>query len=368
MAPRCARSIHRRCAGRLSLLFVLVGFAPSGIHAQSKLRILAPDGSPVQAARVEVYGKGALLDVLVSDVDGEVELAWEDWPTLRRISVSHLGFDPVLVQADDLLMMASLKLSPAPVAIDGVSVSVDGDLCPLTPSAIARERWEEVAGQYSSDTRRQTLATRYRHAAGRAMQGEMRRTKGASFLTVADARPTRVWRRVEGTAGPLESFVEEDGYSWTPARFRWSQRELNHAYPSFELWQTYHFSTPEFGDLHDFAILFEDDRTMRIAFCPNGRGSGTELMGTLDLLPGDRFVSAEWRFITDDPNEDAGGEVRFAAPEPGRVNLPHLLAAQGIFFRHNGKDPPYPDSPRSYHRELYVDIEWRPVRSATGSR
>lgn len=93
-------------------------------------------------------------------------------------------------------------------------------------------------------------------------------------------------------------------------------------------------------------------------FCPRGNGDRGSVRGVVRLNPEVGFLNADWRFAVPERDEGAGGSVELYALAEASDARPHLMAARGIFFRHSGREPPYPDLPRSYGRESVEVTGW----------
>jgi hypothetical protein len=332
--------------------------APTTVRAQVQVRVTTADGTPVPAVRVDVYGTAERIRTLTTNADGTVELGPDRWDDVRRISLSHLGFEPVLIQRDELSPLTAVRLAPEALPIEGFDVRVVGRTCPLAGSDEARALWAEVAARYSTDTGRRPLYAEFGFDAGPQMSDRLMSALDPPGRT-SGSRHTAPGRTTASSGGPLEQMIEQRGYSWPGPRREWSARHLRRWYPSLEMWDAYHFATHTFGERHDFEVLSERGDAVRLAFCPRDGATGTTLSGVLELVRGDRFLQARWKFHADGVDEDAGGVVTFVTHREGTRRLPHLLAGQGVFFRHGGHDPPYPELPRAYYREVFANVEWR---------
>jgi hypothetical protein len=93
------------------------------------------------------------------------------------------------------------------------------------------------------------------------------------------------------------------------------------------------FTGEHFGATHTFSILHQAaDRTTTIAFCPRERmGNTGQIAGTLVIAADTTLHLARWTFRTPRPDEDAGGEAIYYAPEPALGNA--LLTRETIFWR-----------------------------------
>jgi hypothetical protein len=157
----------------------------------------------------------------------------------------------------------------------------------------------------------------------------------------------------------LDERIERAGYAWPPFTIDGPTLHTNGwGYPAFHMRAAHHFASPVFGALHDFAAFDVSDERATLVFCGNGRANGPSIHGTITLIPGRAFVDAEWRFQTPAPDEGAGGSVTFATFVDGAGSPPHLVSSGGLFYRHNGIEPPYPDLPRTYEREISANVRW----------
>lgn len=327
--------------------------------AQVSLTVVDAGGLPVPAVSIHVLGTAEVIQELFTGVDGVVVIDTPRWPDVRRLSISHLGFRTRIFQADALPIDGVIFLERDPVGIEGLEVEARGELCPIDPDPRGREIWAAVAARYASDTGRRRFAGTSKQGSGSVREQHLYRVDSGRLRATEDRVATPVYRAVDRRERFLESFVEEDGYIWSPPRITYGSRTLAWEYPRFETTHAYHFATEVFGRLHDFAVASERYGRTTLAFCPRAGAPDHGLRGLIEVVPGNRFVHAEWLFSTGDPEEGAGGEVVFQAFHESRNRRPHLLAWRGLFFRHSGKTPPYPELGRDYYREVRDEMEWR---------
>lgn len=338
-------------AAAAALLFCVAGVGPA--YGQQAVRVVDASGDGVPSVRVEAYGRATLLDAAATDANGWAHLNTEGWAAVRRLTLRHLGYQTLVIPIEQFDETRPISMEESAYALDGFSVEVTGDSCRGTDAPEARRLWSEAASTYSQDTGRRPVWAAYRFDAGPVMP------RGLHSVTEDGlAARERTVRTNPRSAGAVEAVVRRQGYSWLPPDVRWGVRDLHRAYPALEMWDAYHFVTKTFGDLHTFRIVRRRDEGATIEFCPRG-SEGTRLLGTLELDEKQRFTRATWRFVSEDPDEDAGGRVDFLTFFEGKVRRPHLLASKGIFYRHSGRPVPHPDLPRSYYRELFVSTEWR---------
>lgn len=334
----------------------------SPVEGQVHLRVQTMEGRPVAGVQVDVWGATERLGTFATDGAGRVLL---DTPALegaRRVSFSHLGFTTLVASMEQVEHGSPIRLEPRPLDLPGLTVSVEADPCTRPPTQEARRAWEAAASRYAKDTG--TLKT---HAAGLFTSG-MRRQPELFDVDESRLRPTSVywapaaWPPEQGKFTLLEEAVRREGYATRPTMEQTlgGARHLNWIYPQLDGRHAYHFVTDAFGGLHDFRVVAEGPHGSVLAFCPNGALGGLPGMrGTIAVSADGLLGSATWRFTVTDPDEGAGGEVIFMSfLEPGEV-LPHLVPARGLFFRHNGRTPPFPDLPRDYYRVLRINTSWR---------
>lgn len=356
------------------LLFAALGLLPLSLHAQQLTgRVLTEGGNPLPATTVEVWGRAVILYTTSSEAGG-----WFTVPDLRdsgatRYVFRYLGRRVQIIQKEDLRDGSVVRLALGPdYRMDGLAVTVARNVCPLPDEPAARARWERAAGHYNQDTSHRGISGYY--------QAEMRDVNendlfqdidGAIHATLAMGESWRAGVRAEyGTVLTLEDMARARGYAWKrefnngPEQFLGRDRHLNWLYAELDTRSAYHFATQTFGSLHTFAVVTEDESGMRIQFCPRRDDDDPpSIRGTLLVGPDDELVEAEWRFRTKDPDEGAGGWVRFGTrPDPGG-GVQHLVADRGMFFRHNGFEKPYPNQPRWLLRDLRDWPTW--VISAT---
>lgn len=338
-------------------LVLLVSARPAS--AQVMLTIVDGSGAPVPAVSVHVLGTAEIIQELYSGTDGTVVIDTPRWPDVRRLSMSHLGFRTRILQADALPVDGTVLIEPQPLGIEGFEVEARGELCPILPDPAAREVWQEVAARYAADTGRRRLVGTSLRGAGPVREPYLYRVDSDGLERTEDRIAPGVYRPGFARGEPLERRIEEEGYAWEPPPVTYGVRTLAWEYPRLESTHAYHFATEAFGRLHDFALVGERYGRTTLVFCPRRADRDDGLRGLLEVVPGTRFVHAEWIFRTDEPREGAGGEVVFQTYHEGRTRRPHLLAWRGIFFRHSGHTPPYPELGRDYFREVRDEMEWR---------
>jgi len=312
---------------------------------------------PLPSVRVDVIGRGEVLEVVVTSTDGMAVLSEERWDEVRRISISHVGYATRLVSVEDLTPDTDIYLEPNATPIEGFVVDAEA-LCPVADDPDARALWEAVASNYSAATGERALSARMTRSSGPIRSDELHRW-------VAPDNPIVVFGRGEGVDTSNKwarggSRVARDGYAWEPvfvggigsARFlNWEYLDLHHD-------EAAHLVTEAFGDLHSFSLAGERGGETTLVFCPVQDGPEANIRGTLVVTSDVSLLRADWRFDTPRDDEGAGGWAEFASVYSPTDPLPHLVPARGAYFRHDGTEPEYPELPRTYLREVVVYQEW----------
>jgi hypothetical protein len=338
----------------ISLALSLVWSAD--LSAQVAGQVRTDDGSALPGAEVVFWGGGQVLAEDVTDPAGRFEVALEP-AEVRRISVHYVGFGTEIVAGEQLSGdPLDIRLSALPISLPEVAVLLTRDICNEPEDPAARALWESARQSYQKDT-----GVRGGLAWGRGLETDVRGDRlgdyGDSRL-VGWGRGWGMWPSGEGRIRPsLEESVVEFGYAWRPglSTSGTERRHLNWSYPEFEQRHAYHFVTDTFGARHTFHLL--EEGSSEIAFCPIER-SQAWLQGRLSLGADGSFVSLRWAVRTSDPQEGAGGEVLFMDAHDvagGR----HLVSGRGVFWRHDGRKPLYPDVPRDYYQLILVNSGWK---------
>ena len=326
--------------------------------AQVSIRVVDAAGRPVTAVRVDVYGRGEILSTAATSAQGVAELSTERWSEARRITLSHLAYQTLVVQVEDIPADGVIAIEPEAIPIEAIYVEV-GQLCPIVDEPEARRLWSQVASLYATDTgSRASFAYLSLHR-GSVSADELRRT---GDLVMVDGVTNGAWGplvRADLANLSLDDRIERTGYAWPPFTIDGPTLHANGwGYPALHMRAAHHFASPAFGALHDFAVMSESQQRTTLVFCGNGRANGATINGTVSLIPGRVFLDAEWRFETGAPDEGAGGSVTFGSFVDRTGSRPHLVSSRGIFYRHSGIAPPYPDLPRTYQREITENVRW----------
>ncbi len=338
---------------------VLAGILSSPLAAQVTIQVVDPNGRPVPAVQISVLGRGELIGATSTSADGLADLTFERWSEAQRITLTHVGFETLIVQVADIPPDGLIRFEPQATAIEGLTVEAP-DLCPVEDDERARRLWSEVASRYSVETGSRAWFASLSRYGGPVREQDLHRIPNSGFVNQIAAGGSGVIHGEDHTPRSLDDRIWNEGYAWPPLVVGGTtrSRDLAWTYPELDRTHAYHFASPVFGALHDFAVASESDGRATLVYCGNGEGRGATMRGIISLVPGDAFVSADWRFEVPARDENAAGSVSFASYEGGSDAKPHLVASRGLFFRHSGPARPYPDLPMTYARFGTARVEW----------
>lgn len=329
-----------------SLAFVAVPASP-----QVSGTVRAPNVDPVPVAEVLLWGRGRLLDRVLTEGNGRFASRVPP-DSVQRISIHHIGFlTEVLSGPTARSSDISVVLEPRPIPLPEIEVVVSREICSQEPSQRAYDLWVAASRRYSSDT-----AFRGGLAAGHQESGDVSVNRLGALRTAKLVPRMSRWRGAR-PGQTLEDRVETEGYAWRlQAGTSLGARHLNWVYPSFEERHAYHFATAAFGERHRFHVLDADQEDVVLVFCPPV-GERAGLRGRIELSGDSMFVAARWSVLSEDPDEGAGGEVIFGEVRDA-TGQRHLVSARGSLWRHSGRGGEDPNPPRQYWQVVRINTEW----------
>ena len=340
-----------RLLGVIALFAALV----HPVTAQVSIQVLDSYGRPIEAVRIDAFGRGELISVASTAAGGVAELSAERWPDVRRISLSHLGFQTLIVQADEIPADGVIRLEAHPVELEGLTVEAP-ELCPINDHREARALWSEVASRYSTETGSRAWSAYFSRYRGRVRENDLHRASDSNPVDYVSAGGPGVIHGGDHTPRSLDDRISTEGYAWPLLVVGGTVG--GRGGPALDWIHAYHFASPVFGALHNFAVASESDQQTTLVFCGNGQGSGATINGIVSLVPEEALLAAEWRFENSDHDEGAGGSVSFTSYIEASGMKPHLVASRGLFYRHLGTERPYPDLPHTYMRVLTAKLRW----------
>ncbi len=265
---------------------------PAGEPLFSVQIVLLKDGRPVAATRTRQDGRFT-LDPPGSDGNRE-------W----ILRASSLGFEPTERAVEEGETGIVLILRPAPLPIQGFDVEANRDICSAGDSSEARVVWEAAVRGHERglDTLGMASYTRVRTD---TLDGN-----GDDFMGMIGAEPGQ-----RGSAPLLRLSwtrrIDREGYAFRVRRTDSERSFDSWSYPPLEADFSFHFGEKLFGELNNFQFERESEGAWILRFC--GRNTRRpHLVGTLEIGRDTLIHMAEWRFRTPDPDEGAGGWVRFS--------------------------------------------------------
>lgn len=314
-----------------TLVLPLALLVVPGASAAAQVRgvVTGPDGRPVPAATVELWGADARLGRAATDAGGGFEFTAEAAAGAGSVTVQRIGFAPL---ARTVAPPASLelRLEALAVSLPELRSGTARKACPNREDPAARRLWEAGRRRYDRGIASRGVAAVTRMSAGIVdawdvgIVDEDRMQPATSFARGGGDGVDGMIRRW-GYAAPKSLGYLPWGISWQDDYFAWSYPALNERY-------AYHFAGDTFGALNMLSVHSAAGGETTLAFCPRDR-ERPSIEGALTLGPDTSFLSAAWSFRTPGPREDAGAEVVFAPRSPG---VRPLLPVRGAFWRRMG--------------------------------
>ncbi len=302
-------------------------------------------GMPLGGVSVEAWSEDLRVGATMTDARGRFS-----FPELISFStvllrVGALGFETQEVAIRAGLVTYQIELEVAPLAIDGLVVTMEEATCEDgREDDLARRLWEYARIRY----------------------GGLMDTLGvATYLAEAD------------TVVPLSEFddlqlpalnlsqrgsssllrfnwtrrIDREGYAFEIRRLEGAAPYDSWVYPPLEADFAPHFVDDAFGDRHRFVVDDESSDGWLLAYCPKDDGKPT-IKGTITLARDTTFAAVDWIFQTPEPLEHAGGRAYFP-PILSGSGPSYLLPSEAVIWR----EVPTGDYLQSYQR--YED--WRVV-------
>jgi hypothetical protein len=312
------------------------------LAAQVQGTVVDSAGSPVSAARVEVWSALRRSAASVSDPSGHFSFGAPEVSGATGLVVSRVGYQTRAVPLTGADTALRVELQAAPVMLAGItSATQPREPCPNHEDPRARSLWESVRANYPA-----MPDTVVFHSLGtiRSQQQD-----ASSIGEFADERGRRQWTAATNDAWPVwRRLISSSGYA-SPQTESVQPRYAYWRYVPLEDGFSQHFVEEQFGTLHTLSIENSAGGYTTLAFCPRAGPHRTEVSGTLTVSPEGFLVRGAWRYRTPSPREDAGAEVDFVPPVATRQSL--LLVQSYLFWRRV--------QPRRYYVEAAEYEEWR---------
>jgi len=299
-------------------------------------QLVDPEGRPVVGARVELWVQDRLMRSTFAGQDGAFSLSIPTGVIELQLRMERLGFAPRVIHVDlnsDLPSPLRIELEPSPLALPGLRVEVAPERCPARSDAESYGLWQSMARRHPDGL--DTLG-----AASYTMVRVDTLAAGAwgappSSPVSADSADMRAHGQ-RGFSGRLrlawERRLERDGYAFPIRRTDAEGSYSTWSYAPLEADFSSHFGTIRFTEHQRLrAPAPTEGGGWILPFCPT-RSDRAGLEGHLELSVDTLLLRVEWRFVTGEPDEDAGGWARFPT-NPASADPPMLLPLESMIWR-----------------------------------
>jgi len=283
-------------------------------------------GVPLGSVRVELLDGERVLASALTDGTGAFILRAREARTDRwMVRAERLGYEVDVRPLDGALDALRITLETAPIPLAGFRVEGERDFCGAPDSAEARDLWAAASERVLADL----------NTLGIASYTQIR----VDTVSLSDSDGPRGEAGAEEgqrASAPLlrlnwDRRVNREGYAFPVRRTDSRQSYDSWGYPPLEADFASHFASETFGSLTNFHVGDEGGPGWTLHFCSR-RTDRPYVSGILEVSPDTLFQAVEWRFRTPEPDEGAGGWVRF--PPPPTVGEPQvLLPTESITWR-----------------------------------
>jgi hypothetical protein len=283
-----------------------------------------------------------------SDPEGRFSFAASDAAGVTGVVARRIGYGPIAVQLSDTRNALVIEMEEIAVPLPTVFSTAVESICPNKEDRNARDIWNGV--------RRRYFPLPYRYGMAYAVTIDSSMVRPEDIGKVDDARQFAYAQSIGAGQRLADSArITQLGYAFEykvsavrPTTFHKVDRRWK--YLKLQSYMTQHFLDAIFGDRHTFSIVSRKDAETVIGFCP--RKSDPSISGTLVVRSDMTLISATWRFHTEPPNDDAGGEVVFVPPARWS-RTPLLLPAESTSWQRT--QGPYRDH---YRQEVARYQRW----------
>lgn len=324
-----------RC--RTTALIAAIYLMTIGQTASAQIvgRVTDRAGAPLAGATVVVWEGGTRRGVAQSQDDGRFIVRSGDGRSMRptdawTLGARRLGYLPFVLRLGDETDSVRVVLSQVPVELPPVLARVEAH-CPQEDSPDARALWSAVSDRYAKNTRTLSLWWQGDEAVDELSQEQLGSPSRQNLVSTTHYQTSGYTRKLLGTDIPPVYAARLDPI--TQSALTEGGRYGSWRYAELEGLDASHFIEDDFARLHTFRVARRTGSGTVLVFCTarSQLNMTQEVEGTLTLSSDSTLVSATWRFITQKPHENAGGEAMFGVAEFNHER--NLVSLQGLFWR-----------------------------------
>ena len=283
---------------------LMAALLPTGVAAQIFGFVATQDGRPMEAVSIEAWTADRRIAATMTDDRGRFFFIENVAVQIVSIRASALGFEPVRITVDAGVTRYEIRLDAEPLAIEGLVVSAEGDICTRRDDKNARSLWEIARSRYHGALDTLGVATYLAEAdtvVPREQLGPLQLPELALSQRSSSSLRRFSWARR----------IKRDGYAFMVKRTDADHPYDSWVYAPLEADWTSHFVQELFGKNHRFILADEADDGWTLAFCPKDDDKPT-IKGTIAMAADTTIQWVEWAFDTPEPVEHAGGRASFA--------------------------------------------------------
>jgi hypothetical protein len=329
-----------------AVALALVHLLAPAASAQLRGTVVDTGGRPVSGIAVEIWSPVRQLGVRVSDDGGAFRFSREEAGEVSGILARRVGWRTARLRVAPGHTLVVIRMEPQPEALEGLTVTGTRVApCHNRESPRARALWTALRDRYRGGADTSAIASYYLtvESIGPGEQVGLVDTTRATRGWLKSVEPERrLWARIVSTKGYGFEITQSMGEAYAA----WQ-------YPPLESFYASHFVEDLFGGKHTFSVVRESAGEVVLRYCPLERSRRAQrIEGTLTLAPDGALLQTTWKYLTPQPQEDAGGEMDIIPPPPS-MRAALLLPATSLYWRRTTRG--------RYYQRWNRFSEWRVV-------
>ena len=282
-------------------------------------------GLPLEGVSVEAWSDDLRIGATMTDAQGR--FSFPELISFATVSLraGALGFESQEVVILDGLLTYEIELAVAPLAIDGLVVTMEESTCEDgRDDDLARRLWEYARVRYGGLMDTLGIATYLAEADTVVPLSEF-----------DDLQLPELNLSQRGSSSLLRfnwtRRIDREGYAFAVRRLDGAAPYDSWVYPPLEADFAPHFVDDAFGDRHRFVVDDVNSGGWLLAYCPKDGGKPS-IKGTITLARDTTFAAVDWIFETPEPLEHAGGRAYFP-PVIAGSGPNYLLPTEAVIWR-----------------------------------
>ncbi len=276
--------------------------------------VLDTDGRPVSAASVQLLAQGRVVASTPTGQDGRfsvmVPVRWQGRLADHALAlrVERMGYDPLEWTVSGAGDQGTVTLIPRPIPLPGFQVEGERPTCEGDDEeGLGRVLWEVARAKHPGGLDTLGVATYTRVQVDTLRMNSGLGEDGEGGILAPGQRGSSPLLRLG-----WERRIDREGYAFPVRRTDRFGSFSSWSYAPLDADLAPHFGLESFGDNHYFQLLPQasGEEVALVRFCGRHQ-EHPHLDGRLEIGADTLIRAVEWRFLTPEPQEEAGGRAVF---------------------------------------------------------